>query len=138
MHCDSCLISGKGHPICQDYALCGEVSGNKFCLVSDGCSSSKDSDMGARFLAHAAKNTLSTFWDIEHEDYFRLTLGLAIQYAKSMGLDRTCLDATLLTMIETGIGVHVAQFGDGMIVRKKKDGDLVVFQTTFESRSEER
>ena len=47
---DAHFVMGRGHSVCQDYALATARSA----VVCDGCSSSRASDVGARVIALAA------------------------------------------------------------------------------------
>jgi hypothetical protein len=45
---------GATHAVCEDYI----IEGNKpfpFIILADGCSTAKNTDMGARILCHLAK-----------------------------------------------------------------------------------
>lgn len=47
---------GKDHKVCEDYALCG-TEPFPYAILSDGCSSVNDSDIGSRILVSMAKKT---------------------------------------------------------------------------------
>ena len=66
MHADSFFAIGSTHKINQDYAWGGMPNTHwseysmsaprAIAIVSDGCSSSKDTDFGSRLLAQSAKD----------------------------------------------------------------------------------
>jgi len=59
MDADHVTEIGSTHKMCQDYALSGMINDHiSFAIVSDGCSSSQDVDIGARLLCYAAKGFL--------------------------------------------------------------------------------
>ena len=61
MHADSSYVMGMGHRVCQDYARAGRTPQEHplvYGIVSDGCSSSPDTDVGARLLALGAEAML--------------------------------------------------------------------------------
>lgn len=60
---DSIYVIGHNHKVCEDYAYSGEVANPDvdnlyYAIICDGCSSTPDSDIGARLLAHGFKNFL--------------------------------------------------------------------------------
>ena len=55
MNTDCYYEIGHSHIFCEDYALAGIVNNIGYAIVSDGCSSSDNVDVGARVLAHIAK-----------------------------------------------------------------------------------
>jgi len=58
MHADHHYEIGSSHVACEDYAMSGTQEGLTYAILSDGCSASKDSDVGARILCHLAKSAL--------------------------------------------------------------------------------
>ena len=50
MPSDSFFTIGSTHKVCQDYAMSMEDADKEIVVLSDGCSSAKDSDLGARLL----------------------------------------------------------------------------------------
>ncbi len=51
---DSFFSMAKQHAVCQDYAIGGMLP-SPFLVLCDGCSSSNNSDVGARILAISAR-----------------------------------------------------------------------------------
>ena len=59
-HVDSHFVKGASHLVCQDYATSGiTADGVPYVIVSDGCSSAKDSDFGSRILVRAAETAIT-------------------------------------------------------------------------------
>jgi len=128
---DVFIEKGK-HSICQDYAICG-TDPFPYIILSDGCSASKDSDIGSRILTQSAKNFISypkdyfiNFFKNEteygnnlHGLYNKMGLCVinnALNIVKLMSLDIECLDATLIiSFIIDGI-LYVYMYGDGNIL----------------------
>lgn len=125
MNTDSYFAMGKTHTVCQDYARHGIVTdqswhrNHPFAIVSDGCSSCPDTDIGARLLAVALANTFNM---LDCFDY-NLALQRAEASAKALSLSPYSLSATLVTayMDDTGF-LRCAFVGDGCIAVKLKDG----------------
>jgi hypothetical protein len=125
MHSDAFFAMGKTHTVCQDYARAGKTStGRTYAIVSDGCSSSPDTDFGSRFLVTAAVQALE---QQEQPDPLRI-----IWRAKEPALGFVplrCLDATLLMAYELDNGqIAVDATGDGVIVALGKDGSIEVWE----------
>lgn len=124
---DSIFIQGQGHRVCQDYAYHGKVLWNDFvtkkvteytyAVISDGCSSSANTDVGARLLCHS-------FIDILRREGLNngtadLALFLADIARKNIGMGPECLDVTLFAIVTDGNSVHILRYGDGFFVDNK-------------------
>ena len=56
---DAHFSIGKTHRVCEDYARAGLLpDGRAFAIVSDGCSSSPDTDFGSRLMTIAAQERM--------------------------------------------------------------------------------
>lgn len=122
-HADGYFAIGKTHTVCQDYVRCGTLpNGRSYTIVSDGCSSSKDTDIGARLLVLAAEAYIQN----NPVPLDRMVFGTIIESAREcsrlLGLDQTCLDATLLIAIETETQILVYKMGDGVVALRQRDG----------------
>lgn len=111
----NCAINiGATHSLCQDYVVAR--SDGPYVMLSDGCSSSPDTDIGARLVVKAAEKVFTEQGsdDVErlHEEAARLALG----WASSIGIAAQSVDATLLTVHVSGQDLIVACSGDGVIV----------------------
>ncbi len=122
LHIDAHFSPGRGHAVCQDYALA--TAGGA--VICDGCSSAPHSDVGARLLAHAAAATptealLDRAWLREPQ--------IA---ARRLGLPEGCLDATCIVARAAPEGIDVCMFGDGVVAaRRRADDQLVIIEVTF-------
>lgn len=123
-HADGYFAIGKTHTVCQDYVRHGNLpNGMAYAIVSDGCSSSKDTDIGARILVCMAERYLQGIPEDPDEIRFDLVIEMARLVVKTMcGLDCTCLDATLLIAIETKTQILVFKMGDGVVSSRLRDG----------------
>lgn len=132
---DAFFAIGKTHMVCQDYARAGRAAdGRPYVALCDGCSSSPDTDFGARLLAAAAEHRLHTL-DLNEsiEAHEHGILERADQAASILGLPRRCLDATLLTACygegpEGEPGVRVSLRGDGVVALRRRDGHFFLYQ----------
>jgi hypothetical protein len=128
IHIDSLLKIGKTHKVCEDYI----ISGNNpvpYIILSDGCSSSKDTDIGARILCHKAKQYLQRYTNsfdsingIEMGDYIIWSSKLAIDL---LGLDITALDATLIIAYYYNGLININMYGDGCIAVIDKTSTMI-------------
>lgn len=59
---NNCFEIGSSHIVCQDYSLSGQIENThgvfNYGIICDGCSSSRDSDVGARILGMATRRVL--------------------------------------------------------------------------------
>lgn len=131
MNVDSYFTVGKGHAFCQDYAIAkmhGTASYSHhrpYLIVSDGCSSSPQTDVGARILAHCAERLIQEMYDtntmLPWEVFGMQVISQAQVCADVMGLQRNCLDATLLVGFECILksvcdGMTFYIYGDGHVL----------------------
>lgn len=129
IHTDSFFCIGSTHDVCQDYAL--SSPDKRAVIVSDGCSSSPDTDFGARLLVKAKEQGIT-------EDRF-FTLGYVLPCVDGIGLKRDCLNATLLTAWHDPDQqeFRVEVYGDGVVVARKKGGacagELMVLSLEYKS-----
>jgi len=129
MHGDAFYTIGSSHVSCQDYALWGhDANARAHAIVADGCSSSLQSDVGARLLAHSVAQVARRGE--------QLVLPHAVEYAAraaaQLGLRPTCLDATLAVASETAETTKVVMAGDGGIVARRHDGRLDSWSIRFD------
>ena len=113
---------GATHAVCQDYAR----SDGRLALLSDGCSGSPDTDIGARMLVTAA-----LLEPIIDDALPRRAAARARQWALSQGLgvpDHTpgCLDATLLLAWRDADSLHALVAGDGAVAVRQRGGGVTL------------
>lgn len=147
-NCDVASATGKGHRICQDYARCNtfvrqmstkpkldptqpaneiEPPFDPYVLVADGCSSSEDSDFGARLLVKLAEKFLY------RPHFHESAVAAAWATASSMCLPENSLDATLLTATLSKEAINVTTYGDGVVAVCFKNGSIRVFLMSYGS-----
>lgn len=133
MHSDAFFTRGKTHLVCQDYARAGVISpgflgegGRAFAIVSDGCSSSPDTDFGSRLVTMSAVRSIEINGDnlplkVEH-----IIWGAGDCLPRN--LPQQSLDATLIAAYVRDDGnVQVISCGDGVIAARRVDtGDIEV------------
>lgn len=135
MNSDCAFAIGRAHRVCQDYAVTGggDDGVSAFVLLADGCSSSPDSDIGARLLVKAAQRFLPSpsAGDGEWEAAHNAALRRAAQVAQDLDLHLNCLDTTLLTITASGGAFAVNCCGDGIVALGRSDGGLEVYAVSY-------
>jgi len=127
MSSDSYFGKGKMHSVCQDYALNGSLDDDgEYVILSDGCSSSKFTEIGAQILCHVAKQeiilyghtgvlkecSLDTISSLIGNNVFKK----ADEIRRMYGIPRSALEATLFIMIKTNVRLIVLGWGDGVVI----------------------
>ena len=101
--------------------------------IADGCSSAKDSDIGARIIAscvsnhdaYRLKHCLTNFSiKFQYKNLGLCAILSAIPIIRQLGLDDVCLDSTVITSFLDGEFIKTFVYGDGNIIVKWKDGRL--------------
>ena len=122
MESDCFFTIGKGHRECQDYAR----SSSGFIVVGDGCSSSRDTDVGVRHIVNSAM--------LRHRRYGTSfdpgwVIRRAAKAAAMLGNCSTSLDATLLVAtLDERSGIHCFAAGDGYIAARMRSGELRLWE----------
>lgn len=118
MKIDTFIKCGTNHNMCEDYILSG-IKPVPYIIISDGCSSSDDTETGARILAHLAKQYIyqrkDYLKDLDKNEMGQWIANNAEMTAKHLGLQSTCLDATLIVAYEVIDNIRVVFFGDGFV-----------------------
>jgi len=135
MHPDAHLEIGSTHDICEDYARGAFVihQGKKLpvAIVSDGCSSSPDTDFGSRIL------TWTTFQEVTAKGEAFRPSDIALKSnapAQAGAMAPTSLDATLLVLVPTEEGmVKAVVVGDGFLSGKRRGGSIETWRFSYES-----
>ena len=146
LNTDTFLQIGTSHKVCEDYVLHGEAEGGrKFLIVSDGCSSSDNTEMGARILCHLAKKFLlerfagglQSLKDMPDQDVMASDIIYGAKLASGMlGLDLDCLDATLVVGIFEPVNqeFHIYIYGDADILMETKDNTIKIINIEYTSQ----
>ncbi len=136
MNKDTYLKIGDQHKICEDYIISGVTRQGdpplEYIILSDGCSKSDRTEMGARILCYMAQQFIRfNFHKYPFTPDYK-TMGLwvihnAEMMARNLGLNRDCLDATLMvSWIDwTHAPVpfsNIYIYGDGYVVSKSDNG----------------
>lgn len=108
---------GKSHKVCEDYAYSKIIDDRQCCaLISDGCSSSDHTDIGARILVHQAISRFNgNLW---FDNEFDRLIAYANSSREGLRLRKESLDVTLLGIFVEGSLIRVFGIGDGFIVFK--------------------
>ncbi len=136
MNADSTLNIGSTHSLCQDYVIARDGSREEhgpYVILSDGCSSSSDTDIGARLLVKAMDQALAAQALSDMEDLHKQSALIALSWATQIGLSAESADATLMTTHVRGDDLIVACSGDGVIVLESHTGVLDVFEISSPS-----
>jgi len=132
MHSDCFFFTGKSHNVCEDYSRCGRTNmGASYAIISDGCSSSEHTDIGARILVCSAEERIAT----THENLFdKKFIDNAARICSCFpGVDTDCLDATLLSVISDDILVWIQVIGDGVLGFINNDDSLDIIDIEYPS-----
>lgn len=143
MNTDSYFAQGAGHTICQDYATTRENERFVFAVVSDGCSSSPKSEIGASVLSQTFIQSYIESWQWadnevggQHVVDTFLKAGLRNklkEIARHTGLPNEAFDATLVAAVadkESGI-VSIFIWGDGHVVLQLRDGTESILSAKY-------
>ena len=103
---------GKTHKVCQDYAY----SDASCLIISDGCSCSQNSDIGARILALCAKIVLQDYKERDYKQFGYTVITKARTIIDAMKLNKECLDATLIIAFPEEDYIRVFIYGDGFVI----------------------
>ena len=125
-----CFFSlAKTHIVCQDYAAVG-AEPLPHLVVCDGCSSSPDTDIGARLIAKSAQKALRHALGAEnaalpsYQAFGAATLANAVTAADCLALPRSALDATLVVAVLRQEIITVFMYGDGYLAAVTPSGDI--------------
>ena len=127
LNLDNHYIMGKAHMYCEDYVL-NDVNPLPFIVLCDGCSSSKNTDVGARILANMSRKVLAMYYQEhgevpEYHSFGNMLIQTAEAVAEAMTVESGALNATvLLAWLERENTVRVYVYGDGCILLKTHDG----------------
>ena len=133
MRADSYYAMGRTHAVCEDYARVGLLeNGLPYALLADGCSSSQDTDIGARVLVLSAENMLQ----VCGSETFPASrcIALAASQQRNLKIPVECLDATLMVVHPiTETSVEVLVYGDGVVAVQGKEGEVTIYQIEYPS-----
>ena len=115
------VASVGDHAICQDYVYQFQEGDRYWGLLSDGCSSSPETYVGARILVHAATSVLNDLHPLdlsylELEQFAQATALKTCSLLRELHLPLEAADATLWFYCVDGNKVHVFSTGDGCLI----------------------
>lgn len=137
---DSYYLIGDSHMYCQDYAYSGIID-NKvpYAIIADGCSSEKDTDVGARVLVNVCKNYIEYLNKFDrffsfNSGYF---LSLFTAELKPQWITKNSLTATIRGSFIHNDKLHLFHYGDGYSIIKDLDNNQIIKKilTKFESNA---
>jgi hypothetical protein len=123
MNANSAIRIGSTHSVCQDYVIAR--NDGPYVILSDGCSSSPDTDVGSRLLVRGAEIIMNECLE-DVEQWHKEAARLALDWAALLGLPVQSVDATLLTAHVSGDELIIACSGDGVVVLESWNGSLDV------------
>ena len=130
MNTDRAFQIGSTHSVCEDYVVArngSDIAGGPYVILSDGCSSSPDTDIGARLLVKAAEKLFIEQGSDDAEVLHNKAARLALDWAALMGLPAQSIDATLMSAQVTGEHLIIACSGDGVVLLESQTGTLDLF-----------
>ena len=114
---------------CQDYAQSGTLNeSTAYAIVSDGCSSGGETDIGARIVALATKRALEENAHLPNITVERINVvrdAYIETYRRTLGLEHRDLLATSLWALITPNGVLAHITGDGVLAMQYELDTLV-------------
>lgn len=133
IHTNSYFALGKTHTVCQDYAATYNKNGKLVLAVSDGCSSSPDTDFGSRLLVKTGIREVL----VHESDIFSPTAMLqqASNVQENLGLSPDSLDATLLLASLHEDLLKIQMWGDGVVFVKFNNGTSTTWEVQFEDNA---
>lgn len=130
MNTGAAFYIGKTHKICEDYACHGNVS-EPYILLSDGCSSSPNTDFGSRILTQVAGDLIRRDKELDLDE----VLIEADEVRRILNIPQESLDATLLCSYIKGDQYYLLMCGDGVSVKTKNDGAMEVILIEYPSNA---
>lgn len=128
MNVDNITKIGASHITCDDYSLSRVWDGEDnqkiaLAMISDGCSASKDTDLGSRLLSIISKNIFKnvgvSFPTIKLlESYINREL---VDIKTRLDIPYTCFDATLGVVYINNNIARILIWGDGAYAIKRGD-----------------
>ena len=129
---------GSSHKVCEDYALSGIYKDMAYAIISDGCSASDDTDIGARLLSTIAKGVIKYLRDrnlIGTKDFnsiFReLVVRKCLEVKQSLGIPIEAFDATLLISTVYQDKIISLGWGDGYFIFVTKDNVKIIYDIHY-------
>lgn len=132
LHYDYYYTIGVTHQVCEDYATQGEVP-TPFMVLSDGCSASENTDVGARILTLATKHIIenATQWPLDYLSFGKLLISNALKIVDQMQHAHSVLDATVMLAFLQEDNIMVYVYGDGCLLFKDHEDNIGTIEIVF-------
>jgi hypothetical protein len=132
LHYDHHYSIGLTHQVCQDYVVAGKVP-TSFIVLSDGCSSSPNSEMGAKILTLTSQQILKEAeqWPLDYADFGQQLINTALNVTKRLQLPDGVLDATVMLAFLQEDNIVVYVYGDGCLLFKDHNGNVGTIEVVF-------
>ena len=131
---DIFLEIGNQHKVCQDCIISGKDP-VPYIILSDGCSTAKNSEMGALILCHLAKQYLkyhkNSLQELKYNETGNWIIHNAEQTARQLGLSISCLTATLIVAYYINDEVRIMIYGDGSFITIGDHGEIDITSVEF-------
>ena len=131
LNADCAFTIGSTHSICQDYAFASNDLDHAHVVVTDGCSSSPDTDIGTRLVARVASQLILKRRCDDTSCLHREATRLALDWARTIGLPDQAIDATLLTAEVKNQELAIGVSGDGVVMLQSRQGNIDVYSISF-------
>ena len=133
------LASGKP---CQDYSFSGLQGDSAYATVSDGCSTGRHTDVGARIVALSTVNTLRQYLKSKNVPLSRVRQQVTKQHDIAISKSMEAFDLELQDMLATCLyacftpeeGLISIQ-GDGAVAKVYKDGSIKLVSYQWENNT---
>jgi len=133
MEADALFLMGTGKAVCKDYAAHCRRPGWGAAVISDGCSQSSKSDIGARLLAESFLAVLLDYdgaANMDSRDIVAATKERLRSVAGPLRLPAGALDATLVAAV-AGKNLRVFIWGDGHVLLINKDSSRSLISSSY-------
>ncbi len=138
MKTDVAFQIGKTHDVCEDYALSGVFDACDeafYTVVSDGCSSSPNTDLGARVLSHSIVSELKNLYRNSAHLMFNFNddacMAKARSSIESLDISSDSLDATALIALSDDYSTEIIVKGDGCVAIGFHNKKILVINFEF-------
>lgn len=128
MNTGAAFYIGKLHKICEDYSCHGNTP-EPYILLSDGCSSSPNTDFGSRILTKVAGDLLQKEPILDIDEM----LIEADEIRRIINISQKSLDATLFCAYVRDTKYHLLMCGDGASVKIKDNGMMEIVLIEYPS-----
>jgi hypothetical protein len=122
----------RGGTPCQGYATSGVIEGMAYAVISDGCSTGGETDVGSRLVALSTKSAIKESWAVnkqllDNSKPHEIALAQRVMLSgvsESLGLVRNDLLATVVYAWFCSKGGFIHVRGDGVVATKYRNGRI--------------